>query len=161
MKKMFVILILTFSILTFSSNFSYSVGIALSGALFPYVGIYYNLDNFQIGSSLGFICGPNDKNPDEWNFMFSPELSLGYFITKQLFVGVDFRMIVVVPYQYEQLYLSGIELKYGIPVKENKINLSLSGNLILPFSAGERAWEKDRDMNPLIPIPFIKGEFEF
>ncbi|OQY08354.1 MAG: hypothetical protein B6I29_05565 [Marinitoga sp. 4572_148] len=161
MKKMLIVLVLIISVFTFSSNISYSFGIAVSGALFPYVGVYYNMDDFQIGSSFGFICGPDDKKPDEWNFMFSPEVNLGYFVTEKLYVGANFRVLIVVPYQYEQLYLSGINIKYGIPVKDNKINLSLSGNFIIPISAGSRAWEKDRDMNPLIPIPFIQGEYEF
>ncbi|WP_129408389.1 hypothetical protein [Marinitoga lauensis] len=51
--------------------------------------------------------------------------------------------------------------KYGIPLNDNKINLSLSGNMIIPIRAGSRAWEKDRDMKPYIPIPFIQGEYEF
>ncbi|WGS65889.1 hypothetical protein [Marinitoga aeolica] len=161
MKKIIIIFILILSIFSFSATFSYSLGIAVSGALFPYFGVYYNMDNIQIGGSLGFIFGPDEKNPEQWNYMFSPSLNIDYFVTNNLSIGVNTRVLIVVPYQYEQLYMSGVGIKYGIPVINNKINLSVSGNFILPFSAGKRAWEKGRDMNPLIPIPFIQGEYEF
>jgi hypothetical protein len=93
--------------------------------------------------------------------MVSPELNLGYYITEKMYIGADFRMLVVTPYQYEQLYFTGIGIKYGIPINDSSINLMLSGNYIIPISAGKRSWEEGRDMNPYIPIPFIQGEYEF
>lgn len=161
MKKVAILFIVCLTVLTFSSTYFYSVGIAVSGELFPYFGIYYNSDSFQIGGTLGFICGPNDKNPEEWNYLFSPELNASYFITEKVAIVTSFRTIVVVPYQYEQLYLTGIGLKYSIPVNEKVFNIELSGNFILPFSVGERIWENQNEMNPLIPVPFIKGEYVF
>ncbi|GAB6189667.1 hypothetical protein JCM30566_14080 [Marinitoga arctica] len=161
MKRIIIIFVLILSIFSFSADFTYSIGIALSGTLFPYFGIYYNMDNVQIGGSLGFIFGPDEKKSDQWNFLFSPSININYFITKKLSIGLNSRVLIVIPYQYEQLYLSGFEIKYGFPLKDNSINLSLSGNFILPISAGKRSWEEDRDMKPYIPIPFLKGEYEF
>jgi hypothetical protein len=160
-KSVVIIIILIFSIFSFSNNFSYSFGIAVSGALFPYLGINYNMDNIKIGGSLGFIFGPDDKNPEQWDYMFSPAFNIDYFVMNNFSIGVNTRMLVVIPYQYEQLYLTGIGIKYGIPINDNFINLILSGNYIIPISAGERSWEKGRDMKPYIPIPFIQGEYEF
>ncbi|SHE57687.1 hypothetical protein SAMN02745164_00726 [Marinitoga hydrogenitolerans DSM 16785] len=159
MKKNIIIFILILSIFSFSNSFSYTIGIAVSGALFPYFGVCYNMDSIQIGGSLGFILEPDKKNPEQWNYLFSPALNVDYFITKNLSIGLNSRVLIVVPYQYEQLYLSGIGVKYGFPLNNNKINLSLSGNFVLPISAGERTWEKDRE--PYIPIPFLQGEYEF
>lgn len=165
MKKIIItiiiILVLIYTNILFASNISYSIGIAVSGALFPYLGISYNMDNIKMGGSIGFIFGPDDKNPKQWNYMFSPAFNIDYFVMNNFSIEVNTRMLVVIPYQYEQLYLAGIGIKYGIPINDNFINLILSGNYIIPISAGERSWEKVRDMKPYIPIPFIQGEYEF
>ncbi|MCD6449172.1 MAG: hypothetical protein J7L34_01510 [Thermotogaceae bacterium] len=159
--KVAAALMLIFSTIMFPGYFTYSVGVAVTGVVLPYLGVYYNMDNFQLAGSLRFICGPNEENPDEWNFLFSAELGGGYYITEQLYFGANFSMLVVTPYQYEQLYMAGVEAKYGIPLNKGRINLSLEGNIILPISAGKRAWEEGRNMNPWIPVPLLKGEYEF
>ncbi|WP_165147519.1 hypothetical protein [Marinitoga sp. 38H-ov] len=40
-------------------------------------------------------------------------------------------VLVVTPYQYEQLYLTGIGIKYGISINDSSINLMLYGNYII------------------------------
>ncbi len=152
-----LIVVLLFSI-TLAGYFSCFVGLALSGAAFPYLGVYYNVENFKIGGSLGFIMGPDEKKSGQWYYMFSPAVEVAYFLTENFSVSWDARALVVIPYQSEQLYLTGPGAGYSFRLWEGALSLKIHGELILPISAGEKAWSRDMTK---FPVPFIEGEYEF
>ncbi|KLO21162.1 MULTISPECIES: hypothetical protein [unclassified Marinitoga] len=158
MKKVLLIIVIVFiTLYSFSNNFTYSFGLELSGTFYPFIGVYYNMDKLKLGGSLGFICAKNDKISTQWNFLFSPSINIGYYLTDDFLLQTNIRAIIVFPYQNEQLYLAGFGAKYSIPITNYKLNIALSGNFILPLSAGKKAYERKK----FYPIPFILGEYEF
>ncbi len=155
-KYLPMILLAVFISTALANHLSFFLGFALSGAAFPYIGIHYDVGNFKFGGSLGFIMGPDGKNPNQWYYMFSPNVELMYLLTKSFSVVWNARAIIVLPHQSEQLYLLGIGGGYSTPIWNGNLNLKFSADFILPISAGEKAWSRGK----MFPIPFIEGEYE-
>ena len=155
-RNLFILIIVFFISMTLADHISFFVGFAISGEIFPYAGVYYNTGDFKVGGSLGLIAKPNDKDSKSLDYIISPSFDVEYLITDNFSIGLNGRMIVVIPYQNEQLYLAGIGGGYSIPLWSGDFNLKLNANFALPISAGERAWSRGK----LIPIPFVEAEYE-
>ncbi|APT75992.1 hypothetical protein LN42_06075 [Marinitoga sp. 1137] len=158
MKRMLLITFLVFNLVIFAGSFSYSLGIELSGAILPFVGVSYNNESYNVGATLGFVFGPDEKNPEQLDYIFAPTIEAGYSLPYNFTIEANLKALVVVPYHFEQLYLMGGGIKYKIPINNQSFNLGVYGEFILPLSAGKRAWEKGMG---IIPVPFIKSEYEF
>lgn len=148
-----------FLVLLFSSalaNYiSIFLGVALSGAIFPYIGVYYSAGDIGFGGSLGFAMDRDEKDGG-WNYILSPSVEIGYTMTQNFSLDWNARMIVVFPHQDEQLYLTGIGGGYSFPIWKGVLNLKLSADIILPISAGEKAWSRGK----IVPVPFIEANYE-
>ncbi len=158
MKRVFLIfLLMIFLSVTFAGYISIFLGVALSGVIFPYIGIRYNANDVELGGSLGFVMGPDEKGSGQWYYMFSPSVEMAYFLTGNFSVRWNARALIVIPYQNEQLYLTGIGGGYSFPILEGNFSIKLNTDFILPISAGKKAWDRGR----LAPIPFIEADYEF
>ncbi|MBT1247711.1 MULTISPECIES: hypothetical protein [unclassified Thermosipho (in: thermotogales)] len=149
--KRYILLLLFFSGVILANGFSYILGVVITGTVFPYFEVKYNLEKTSIGCSVGMSFVEDEKN-EFYDFLLSPKVSISCFPFKQFFIQANFRTIVVFPYQQKQLYLFGAGIGYGIPFNNGKINFLLSENISLPISAAsEVSW----------PIPILECEYEF
>lgn len=156
-KTLFILISTAFVSTLLAGYFSFSIGFAVSGTAFPYVGIYYKMENFGVGGSLGFVVGPDEKNPSHWVYIFSPSVEMEYIVKENFFIIWNTKAIVVFPYQSEQLYLTGVGVGYSFPIWKGSLGIKLDADLILPISAGKKAWDRGK----LAPIPFVEAMYEF
>ncbi|BBE31816.1 hypothetical protein OSSY52_19570 [Tepiditoga spiralis] len=144
MKKfIFFIIILLF----LSLNFSYTIkaGIEISGHIFPYIGISYKLNNFEVEGDFATIAAPYENGII---VLYEPILKLKYYTDFAINLEGNFR-IINVSIENRRLFLTGGGL--GCNLFDGKFNLSILTELILPFSASKE----------FKPVPFLSLDYTF